>query len=1012
MHALHFFTFPSIAVIIFADLEGVILLKLKLALLGNSEIRYDGLCVVLKLHKAEALLYYIALNGTATRDELKAVFWYDKNENQASANLRNALYLLNNVIPNVLTITKRSVSLDSYESDIESLSSIVNIKTKIPSALFDPPLKSFNSSNSPIFNEWLSAEKLKIKQKLTAIIRKRTETAYEAQNHEAVRESLEAELALDPFDEDVLLELMESYSNVGQNMQAIKIYQDFATRIKSSLAIAPSDRAKNFCLKIIGRHSSGNMTQKFWCREKETALLLDKLNSSQHSVTFIHGEAGIGKTALISEVLSLMHNENMITLNAKSTPFGGNYPYSAWNNIILDLGVSLKIEGVTLNKDAASILTALAPSFLKERVISFNSDISSVTKINPITISSIFMHIINNLSINKNIIMLFEDIHWFDTQSIELLNAFVSCNPKANIIVTGRPETSMMTMAMLKQAKSSLPIIEIKLKPFKDSEISYIAQILLPSRTLKERGIAYFVRESEGLPLILFEIIRALKENPDSDCTNGLGGLIIERIGELSETDRGVLNAAAVSTGVSAEIISEVSSYTLEETVTSLEQLSLKWLLRKRDLLGDSVFEFTHLKLQECVYNSIPTAKRKELHRRTAAALNKRYLPQNWDPALSATISTHYKKAGEKVLELKQYLRELIFDIALNNDLFPTLSDRLFESCSMHYNSREETDKKLEHALSILGELRGAPSISKREYSQLEATYFELAGGYRVSIGEYSEAKIYTQEAIRISRLNHFTETNIHCLKHYAYMYLQMEEADNLIRVSREMLLLCREARSMHYLATSVRFIGMGYMINQNYDLAEKIFKHSIVLFERLMLTGRRYTLEILVSKCYLGGIYERRDMQTEAYALLRECTETCEKMNLFWGRSYFHTYAANIALTSGNMALFFAHIDHAASIFESCRGGRCGAILYSTKAIADAERGSFESACTALKNSELLLQTIAKQDWIASNYLAKAWIAYKKGGNYSKDTAKAIQIYNEIGFAPRAAWVKSKFGL
>ena len=50
-------------------------MKLKISLLGNSLIEYEGEKVTFKLHKAEALLYYIALNGGASRDELKALFW-------------------------------------------------------------------------------------------------------------------------------------------------------------------------------------------------------------------------------------------------------------------------------------------------------------------------------------------------------------------------------------------------------------------------------------------------------------------------------------------------------------------------------------------------------------------------------------------------------------------------------------------------------------------------------------------------------------------------------------------------------------------------------------------------------------------------------------------------------------------------------------------------------------------------------------------------------------------------
>lgn len=56
-----------------------------------------------------------------------------------------------------------------------------------------------------------------------------------------------------------------------------------------------------------------------------------------------------------------------------------------------------------------------------------------------------------------------------------------------------------MTMAMLRQAKSGRAITEVELTPFRDEEIIYISRSLLPESTIRERGLSYFVRESEGV---------------------------------------------------------------------------------------------------------------------------------------------------------------------------------------------------------------------------------------------------------------------------------------------------------------------------------------------------------------------------------------------------------------------------------------------------------------------------------------------------------------------------------
>ena len=174
-------------------------MKLKISLLGNSLIEYEGKRIAFKLHKAEALLYYIALNKEVTRDELKAVFWYDKNESQASANLRNALYLINNIMPEALDVDRRTVTIRPFDDDIRGLGAVTDPKIPIPSAVYAAPLKGLSSLNSPAFSEWLEAARGKIREGLIELIKKRIEAAYEAQNNEALGESLAALLRLDPF---------------------------------------------------------------------------------------------------------------------------------------------------------------------------------------------------------------------------------------------------------------------------------------------------------------------------------------------------------------------------------------------------------------------------------------------------------------------------------------------------------------------------------------------------------------------------------------------------------------------------------------------------------------------------------------------------------------------------------------------------------------------------------------------------------------------------------------------
>ena len=145
-----------------------------------------------------------------------------------------------------------------------------------------------------------------------------------------------------------------------------------------------------------------------------------------------------------------------------------------------------------------------------------------------------------------------------------------------NIILSGRPESSRITLAMLQSldppsnGRSSLSNW-----PLRNDEIIDICRNSLP-KSFSIKGDEYFIRESEGIPLLLLRC-SVRRRNPDSDLTNGLGGLIMARIGDLSELQQNVLAIISVfAVGASPEQITEVASRGYDEVLSAGETLLSK----------------------------------------------------------------------------------------------------------------------------------------------------------------------------------------------------------------------------------------------------------------------------------------------------------------------------------------------------------------------------------------------------------------------------------------------------
>lgn len=986
-------------------------MTLKLALLGNISIEYDGEAIELKLRKAETILYYIALNGSASRDELKAMFWPGKDDARASANLRNAIYLINESMPGALSVGKRHISVTGCETDLDGMAAIKNPALPVPQEIFQTPLKDIAHSGSEPFCAWLDAERSRITAEVLELLRERLSAAYDRRDGDSVEDALLAILRIAPCDEDSALELMEHYSVTGRTGKAVEVYKNLEGRLLSDLNSPVSDRVKLYYDKLCdtdGTQTNGET--KFWCRSQELSAVKKALDSkSGAGVIYVHGEAGIGKTALINKALSPHASAGRRTVLSSKGALIGGYDYASWNNIIVALGAAMEEFDVVPQPRSVSILSGVFPSFMKGRHFSFNADIAMMTDVNPIVLSMLIAEMLRALSDKTAVTLVFEDVHRFDMRSIELMEALLSAiSFTVKIIISSRPESEKYLTRMFRRQEIS--VLDVALKPFTHDEILFISRSMLPKATVESKGASYFANESEGIPLMLFEMLRLLREDPASDCTKGLGSLILERIDKLSDAERDVLRALSVCTTGSPKLIADTSGLSLHEAVQAADVLVQKHMIEEQQR-GDVLFWcFSHQKVRECIYNSITFSKRQDMHRRAALSLEGRYSPQAWDPELSAAIRHHCIMAGEKSLELQQYLRELVLDVTLNHDLFPTLQDRLLLSCAAPFSSRAETERKISKVLDILNQLRDGGGADNTECMRLEAACFEIIGDYMISWGEYAKGVVYIKEASSIAQRNDFKDIFIYCLKHLAYMHLQTENDVMLMRTARRLIAAAKDASMSQYLATAVRHIGMAHLMKLDLKRAEKIFLFSIELFNRLKLTGKHYTLGVLVAKCYLGEIYQRLGELERAAAMLKECTETCEKMNLYWGRSYFLAIAADIAFDMRDMESFYFYVDEGVNLFESYKGGRCGYKLYSLKAIADLERSDFIGAKYALEKAEMLLNAVHTKEGFATYHLAKAWDV-DASAEFRKDEAqKAADLYRQIGFIRKAEYIERKF--
>lgn len=224
----------------------MVIIAILLHLFGDPFIEVDRERLNIPLKKAEAMLFYIAVEGQVARDKLKYLFWGNKKEEQASNNLRNTIYLLRKALPECLVVNRRHIYLINYERDIDLIKEIADPSNTIRSYILEEPLIGLDMVNSVEFSEWLTLTRSSIKKQIVKYLKTRIIYCYESSLFEELTEALSTLLVFEPFDEDSVLELMEAYCNLGNTAKAVSLYSDFKKKIKSEVGILPSKRAEKF----------------------------------------------------------------------------------------------------------------------------------------------------------------------------------------------------------------------------------------------------------------------------------------------------------------------------------------------------------------------------------------------------------------------------------------------------------------------------------------------------------------------------------------------------------------------------------------------------------------------------------------------------------------------------------------------------------------------------------------------------------------------------------------------
>jgi predicted ATPase/class 3 adenylate cyclase len=411
-------------------------------------------------------------------------------------------------------------------------------------------------------------------------------------------------------------------------------------------------------------------------REEEVQLLLRRwaqAKGGEGQIVLVSGEAGIGKSRIAAALQERLLVERPIRLRYFCSP---NRRDSVLFPIIaqLERAAGLARDDVaSAKRDKLAALLSQSGKGIPELEAVFG-DLLAVPagdRYPPLPndprekrdrILSALVHQLEDLARQRPVLLLFEDAHWSDSISLDLLDRFAERIRKLRVlmIVTFRPEFEPVWAG---QAQ----VTTVMLSRLGQRETSALAGGVAGGKTLPGEILDRIIEHTDGIPLCIEELTRALLESnflreesgqfvlsrpmPSLAIPSSLHDSLMARLDRLGPVKEVTQIGAAIGREFTYDILKAVTGRPDDRLRGDLDQLVKAGLIFSRGGPQQTSFVFKHALVQDAAYGTLLRGRRQELHAKIAKALEELVAPLlGQDMSVgerSALLAHHWLRAEE-----------------------------------------------------------------------------------------------------------------------------------------------------------------------------------------------------------------------------------------------------------------------------------------------------------------------------------------------------------------------------
>jgi tetratricopeptide (TPR) repeat protein len=410
-------------------------------------------------------------------------------------------------------------------------------------------------------------------------------------------------------------------------------------------------------------------------RKSELEELKRSLNlalEGKGTTVFVSGEAGSGKTRLITEFLEKAKKKDVTILfgwclSEAAVPY---FPFVEAFDSYLSMNENEGTSTVNQKTSLKSWLSATNQSELDKKIVNLQPQIWKDQAFHGVTEELLF------LSAKKPLILVLDDIHWADSASLSLLHYLARKVGSERILILAtfrseelrsesRDQPNQLSKVLLLMGRDTL-FKEIKLPNLNKHDVERIAESML-NESVEPELVEKLASESHGNPLFVVETLRMLYQQRNLSKKNGQWSLcvdnfvvprkvrdvILRRLETLKPNQRKILDVASVvGEKFNPKLVAAAVSRDNADVLIALNEIAKRTLMVHSEGNG---YRFEHEKIREMLYQEIPPLLKREYHLRVGEEMESAHL--QGDGISVSDVAYHFVHAENKAKAVECSLR-------------------------------------------------------------------------------------------------------------------------------------------------------------------------------------------------------------------------------------------------------------------------------------------------------------------------------------------------------------------